>query len=423
MSPPQPIDCSDESCSYSTPANIPTYELIIKTLELHVKTVHQIQSSSEPSHTKTEKPKRPVITTGLSESEWSFFTSKWTRYVRQTRVSGQQLLDELWTCMDTELEKLAFADNLTATDQESLLQRIKSLAVTTLHPSIHVVNLHQMRQNNEETTKAFSARVRSVAANCNLEKKCTGSACTEIVSYIEETCYHVVMAGLHDQDMKDRALTQAMLGAIKDLPTLVNFATAEESARKTATKSEISAMNKAKQPPNKRKCSHCGQAQHGEFNKNRISQCKAQGSKCAKCQRLHHYAAMCRSQRTTTEKRPTQTAAIQEENEDPEIGGFIAAICSSEISSVASAQPLVRQLRSASSKVNTIPVPHHTYSRKLRLWKRGPPKSSPVLSVSVKLDRRAYKELGLNQPALVKKMVLGLHVKDVQQRTLELSLR
>ena len=134
MSPPQPIDCSDESCIYSTPANIPTYELIIKALELHVKSVHQIQSPSEPLHTKTEKPKRPVITTGLSESEWSFFTSKWTRYVRQTKVSGQQLLDELWTCMDTELEKLAFADNLTTTDQESLLQRIKSLALPPYIP-------------------------------------------------------------------------------------------------------------------------------------------------------------------------------------------------------------------------------------------------------------------------------------------------
>ena len=381
MSPPQPIECSDGSCSYSTPANIPTYDLIIKTLELYVKTVHQVATVSDPLPTKTEKPKRPTITTGLSESEWSFFLSKWSRYVRQSKVTGQQLLDELWTCMDTELEKLAFADNLSATDSDSLLQCIKTLAVTTLHPSIHVVNLHQMRQNNDEPTKAFSARVRSVAANCNLEKKCTGPTCTEMVSYIEETCYHVVMAGLNDQDMKDRALTQAMLGAIKDLLTLVNFATAEESARNTTIKSEISAMNKAKQPPNRRKCSHCGQAQHGEFNKNRISQCKAQGSKCAKCQRMHHYASMCRSQKNTTIKKPTQTAAIEEENEDAEVGGFLAAICSSEISSVATAQPLVQQLRSTSSKVNTNTVPHHTYNRHIRLWKKCPSKSSPVLSV------------------------------------------
>ena len=309
--------------------------------------------------------------------------------------------------MDTDLEKLAFADNLTETDPEVLLNRIKSLAVTTLHPSIHVVNLHQMRQNNDEPTKAFSARVRSVAANCNLQKLCSGPSCTEMVSYIEETCYHVVMAGLHDQDMKDRALTQAMLGAIKDLPTLVNFATAEESARTTTAKSEISAVNRSKQPSAKRKCSHCGQAQHGEFNKHRLTQCKAQGSKCAKCQRLHHYANMCRSQKLDTDKKPAQTAAIQEENNDPEVGGFLAAICASTISSVDTAKPVIQQLRSNSSKVNTIPVPHHTYNAQQKRWRKGPPKSSPVISVSLKLDRRAYKELELNQPSLVKKNGAG----------------
>ena len=101
----------------------------------------------------------------------------------------------------TQLEKLAFADNLSATDSDSLLQCIKTLAVTTLHPSIHVVNLHQMRQNNDEPTKAFSARVRSVAANYNREKKCTGPTCMEMVSYIEETCYHVVYH-LHHPNLK-----------------------------------------------------------------------------------------------------------------------------------------------------------------------------------------------------------------------------
>ena len=51
------------------------------------------------------------------------------------------------------------------------------------------------------------------------------------MTYVEETCYHVVPAGLQDQDLRDRALTQTMLGTIKDLPTLINFTTAEESAR------------------------------------------------------------------------------------------------------------------------------------------------------------------------------------------------
>ena len=108
-----------------------------------------------------------------------------------------------------------------------------------------------MVQNQDEPTKAFSARVRAVAINCELTKPCPSSTCSETVSYIEETCYHVVMAGLADADMKDRALTQAMLGAITDLPTLVNFATAEESARQSS-KTEVSGVkNSSKSLPGK----------------------------------------------------------------------------------------------------------------------------------------------------------------------------
>ena len=246
MAPPPGIDCSDAECSYTTPANIPSYELILKALELHVKTAHTKQVSGQANQ-KTEKPKRPSISTGLSESEWTFFISKWERYVRQTKVEGQQLLDELWNCMDEDLEKLAFGDNMVATGAQDLLSKIKCLAVTTIHPSLHVVNLHKMTQNHDEPTKAFSARVRAVAVNCELKKPCSNGACSEIVSYIEETCYHVVMAGLVDADMKDRALTQAMLGAISDLPTLVNFATAEESARQS-TKTEVSAVRNKPKP-------------------------------------------------------------------------------------------------------------------------------------------------------------------------------
>ena len=292
MAPPPGIDCSDAECSYTTPANIPSYELILKALELHVKTAHTKQVSGQANQ-KTEKPKRPSILTGLSESEWTFFISKWERYVRQTKVEGQQLLDELWNCMDEDLEKLAFGDYMVATGAQDLLSKIKSLAVTTIHPSLHVVNLHKMTQSHDEPTKAFSARVRAVAVNCELKKPCSNGACSEIVSYIEETCYHVVMAGLVDAGMKDRDLTQAMLGAISDLPTLVNFATAEESARQS-TKTEVSAVRNKPKPLVKKKCYHCGYQIHGEGNKDRSTQCSAYSKKCTKCQRLHHLATVCR---------------------------------------------------------------------------------------------------------------------------------
>ena len=75
--------------------------------------------------------------------------------------------------------------------EELSLARIKSLAVTILHPSVHIVALHELKQLPSEICKSFSAKVWGNAANCNLTKQCTKAA-----------------VGLHDEDM---------LGNVSDL--------------------------------------------------------------------------------------------------------------------------------------------------------------------------------------------------------------
>ena len=64
-----------------------------------------------------------------------------------------------------------------------------------LDAAVHTVALHDARQTAEESTKAFAARVRGIAANCELVKDCS---CGVKVSFLEETVYHVVLAGLRD---------------------------------------------------------------------------------------------------------------------------------------------------------------------------------------------------------------------------------
>ena len=77
-------------------------------------------------------------------------------------------------------------------------------AVVTLHPSVHVVSLHELCQQSDENTQTFAAKVRGIAASCGLTKKCSG--CQQVVSFSDETCYQQVLSGLHEQSMKERAL-------------------------------------------------------------------------------------------------------------------------------------------------------------------------------------------------------------------------
>ena len=48
---------------------------------------------------------------------------------------------------------------------------------------------------------------------------------------MEETVYHVVMSGIIDKDLKEKVLTRAMLTNVRDLSSLLNYVTAEGSAR------------------------------------------------------------------------------------------------------------------------------------------------------------------------------------------------
>ena len=82
-----------------------------------------------------------------------------------------------------------------------MMERIRSLAVSVLHMAVHTVALHEAEQAPEESVKTFAARVRGIAASCVLEKAC---ACGANVSFMEETVYHVVLAGLRDRELQTR---------------------------------------------------------------------------------------------------------------------------------------------------------------------------------------------------------------------------
>ena len=46
--------------------------------------------------------------------------------------------------------------------------------------------------------------VKGNAVICNLTKKCPNVSCQQEVSFVEETCFHVVLSSLADPDMRDR---------------------------------------------------------------------------------------------------------------------------------------------------------------------------------------------------------------------------
>ena len=61
-------------------------------------------SDSSGSHSKAEKPKRPIISSGTTMEKWSYFTTKWDRYKKLTGIKNDELSNQLLECCDEDLQ-------------------------------------------------------------------------------------------------------------------------------------------------------------------------------------------------------------------------------------------------------------------------------------------------------------------------------
>ena len=342
---PTPITCSATGCSYNTPMGAELKDMLefmkLHTQQAHPPTVPEPTVREARATTKVDKRPRPVIQEEMSEHDWRFFQSEWKDYTRATGVTGQHLLDELWSCMSADLRRLAFnqGSKEDLDTEQKMMERIRGLAVSVLHAAVHTVALHEARQSPGESTKAFAARVRGTATNCNLVKACE---CSKPVSFLDETVYHVVLAGLHDSDMQERALSAAILKTITDTASLVEFCSAEESGRKctpTVAGFRGSTFQRNKhlqnQPvtqantPVTSRCDFCGGKPHSSSSRDaRANECKAWNQQCKNCSKTGHFAHCCKGGKKTTPKPVAKNAAMEDgkKEEDAVVEAF--AFCS-----------------------------------------------------------------------------------------------
>ena len=319
MDPPPPLECSAPGCQYSTPPGIPDFNQSIQLMAIHTTQAHPGPGQQQRPTTKVDKRPRPEVTQDMSEHDWRFFVSEWEDYKRATGITDQALLDELWSCMAPDLKRLAFdqGGKEALATEELMLARIRLLAVSVLHAAVHTVSLHEARQGADESTKAFAARGRGIAANCDLSKDCT---CGVKVSFLEETVYHVVMAGLRDREMQERCLAAAILKTIKDISSLVEFCSAEESGRMSAP--TVGAMrssyqrgkaNKGQQSSQQTQCGFCGGGQHSSSSREvREKECRAFNQVCRTCSKVGHLSTCCRSgTKTAASTKPSQQRRVK----------------------------------------------------------------------------------------------------------------
>ena len=290
------LECTHEGCTsgaggakFKTPALEATQAL--EYLKYHREDVHGqrgVAAGGGADKVQLSKIPRPEISGGCSQEDFKFFTRKWDQYVRSSNEKdGTKLKDQLTNCPDDTLRSAlykALGDRIDTISVKDLLKEIEVLAVVRQSNNVNTLAMISAKQERDEPVRQFAARLRGLAAVCDLSVTCT---CGLKVSEVDKWVRMSLIGGLNDEDTK-----QAVLSKVDEMPLdeTITFVEARETG-KTALKilgGKLSSgeIHKVQQDrADQRSCTYCGKKGHGKtpnFDL-RKTDCPAYGKKCAKC--------------------------------------------------------------------------------------------------------------------------------------------
>ena len=176
------VRCPIEDCEYQTPDVDPVVAAALITTHA---TVHASPHLATPV-AKAEKVKRPCISSSGTTEDWHYFISRWSDYVKATKLSGTDRVIQLLECCDDQLRRDLTHNaggTLTGKTENEVLAAMKILAVREENVMVARVTLHNMKQDRGEPIRAFGARLRGQAGVCKFTQQCTN--CQANVDYTE----------------------------------------------------------------------------------------------------------------------------------------------------------------------------------------------------------------------------------------------
>ena len=223
------VQCSFPDCPYTTD-DLPA-ELVLKLLDIHTGS-----HATPPQPTvKIERVRRPSISSAGTSEEWQYFQTRWGEYVAATKISGTDRVIQLLECCDDQLRKdltRAAGKSLTTQSEEEVLRAIKRLAVREENIMVARVALHDMRQDNDETIRSFSARIRGQANVCQYNTACP--SCSTTVDFTDCILRDVLARGIADNEIQLDLLGDAKQDMT--LEEMLKFVESKESGKRSASR-------------------------------------------------------------------------------------------------------------------------------------------------------------------------------------------
>ena len=202
-------------------------------MTLHTQAVHNtaLATAAPATAPKLEKLPRPTFSLNMTESKWNFTKDQWTNYIGQYRNAEEatKLMQLQAACHDDLRNRVFETRNFeTLNTTDLFLAKMKELAVIKVHKSVHLLKLWEMRQEPEETFRAFVARVIATADMCGMSVPCVD--CNKSISYRDQVVQQIVLHGMRDNDVRVRVQSLNTTGELDTLEKLMDYIAAEEAS-------------------------------------------------------------------------------------------------------------------------------------------------------------------------------------------------
>ena len=394
------IKCPVPNCQYQT-EDVET-SLVVALLNLHAST-HTSQSSPTAP---VEKVKRPTVKSARTSEDWTYFISRWTEYKEATNISGREAVIQLLECCEEQLRKDLSRNaggSLTNKPEDEVLAAIKRLAVREENSMVARVQLHNMRQDRDETVWSFGARLGGQASVCKFTIECP--SCKKGVDYTNAILRDVLTRGIADADIQLDLLSAE--NQDMSLEEAFKFIEAKEAGKRSASRlldshgaeaarSTYRTQQKASLAPRPdERCGYCGIVGHGRNAPPSVRKkaCPAFQHSCKHCGRRSHFGDLCRS-KDRPRRLPAHNTKTDQVNttEDCE-GAVFDALCSIQT---------LGQHKGRSSVV----LDHHVYDNLCDRWLLQASRPQPFLGISVSVSQEDYQDLGFKLPRNTKPTTL-----------------
>ena len=384
----------DDGGPYKTPALEVDYAL--KMLDRHRADVHGVQGDRDGggagggAKIQLSKIPRPDISGGSSQEDFKYFLRQWNQYVRASNETNDtKLRDQLLHCPDAALKKAvdrALGDRADTINVADLLKEIETLAVIRQSNHVNTLALMKAKQERDEPVRQFAARLRGLAAVCDLTATCT---CGLKMSEVNKWVLMSLIGGLNDEDTK-----QAVLSKVDEmnLDDTVVFVEARETGKHSVkilsgglASGQVNRVQE--QTADQEKCRFCGRRGHGK-NPNpdlRKASCPAHGQKCKNCGFSGHFRDQCKKKPSETKSEdPKKTVA---KNNNVSINRMQMTRSSGKILGVKkSSESLMRKQQ------NMTRLRHEVWNENTQTYVKSELPEEPDLKIRMCVDFLAYKK-------------------------------